>query len=143
MPALSPAKQYVVDHLKYSSHPFYVFEATSKFWLEEGIPSINMDFGDPLIDSIWLESELQVKGSGGGNDRNAGRVILKAFGPSGFAPEQVLAAFRKECAAGGGGDLEVVSCGGRDWENIRPPRWERPFEIGGVARDNYQPGVCL
>jgi monoamine oxidase len=84
-PALSAAKQYVVDHLKYSSHPFYVFEATSTFWLEEGIPSINMEFEDPLINSIWLET----------NQVNTSRVILKAFGPSGFAPEQILAAFRK------------------------------------------------
>src|SRR5262249_7905332 len=68
-PALSPAKQYVVDHLKYSSHPFYVFEASSKFWLEEGIPSINMEFDDPLINSIWLET----------NRVDTSRVILKAF----------------------------------------------------------------
>jgi monoamine oxidase len=84
-PALSPAKQYVVDHLKYSSHPFYVFQATSKFWLDEGIPSINMDFGHPLINSIWLET----------NQVDTHRIILKAYGPSGFAPEQILAAFRQ------------------------------------------------
>ena len=32
-PALSPEKQYVVDNLNYSSHPFFVFEASSRFWL--------------------------------------------------------------------------------------------------------------
>ncbi len=84
-PALSPAKQYVVEHLKYSSHPFYVFEAASKFWLEEGIPSINMEFEHPLIASIWLET----------NRVETDRVVLKAYGPAGFSPEQVLAAFRK------------------------------------------------
>jgi monoamine oxidase len=84
-PALSAAKQYVVDHLKYSSHPFYVFQATSKFWLDEGIPSINMEFEHPLISSIWLET----------NQVDTSRVILKAYGPSGFAAEEVLAAFRK------------------------------------------------
>ena len=84
-PALSPAKQYVVDHLKYSSHPFYVFEAASKFWLEDGIPSINMEFQHPLINSIWMET----------NEVETQRIILKAFGPSGFSPQQVLAAFRK------------------------------------------------
>jgi len=84
-PALSPAWQYVVEHLKYSSHPFYVFEAASKFWLEDGIPSINMEFEHPLISSIWLES----------NHVDTQRIILKAFGPSGFPPQQVLAAFRE------------------------------------------------
>lgn len=34
-PPLSAAKQYVVDNLTYTSHPFYVFEASSKFWLED------------------------------------------------------------------------------------------------------------
>ncbi len=84
-PALSPAKQYVVDHLKYSSHPFYVFEARSKFWLEDGIPSINMEFEHPLINSIWMET----------NQVDSQRIILKAYGPSGFPPQQILAAFRE------------------------------------------------
>ena len=39
----------MVDHLKYFSHPFYVFEAASKFWLEDGIPSINMEFAPQLV----------------------------------------------------------------------------------------------
>ena len=103
-PALSPAKQYVVEHLKYSSHPFYVFEATSKFWLEDGIPSINMEFEHPLISSIWMVPEQSAKGTSEGSNGVAGRssnqvdtqrIILKAFGPSGFSPQQVLAAFRE------------------------------------------------
>ena len=52
-PALSPAKQYVVDNLTYTSHPFYVFEASSKFWLDDGLKSINMELDHPLISSIW------------------------------------------------------------------------------------------
>ena len=52
-PALSPAKQYVVDNLTYSSHPFYVFEASSRFWLADGLRSINMEFDHPEISSIW------------------------------------------------------------------------------------------
>jgi monoamine oxidase len=103
-PALSPAKQYVVEHLKYSSHPFYVFEAASKFWLEDGIPSINMEFEHPLISSIWLASEQDAKDASEGSNSVAGRssnvvdtqrIILKAFGPSGLSPQQVLAAFRE------------------------------------------------
>jgi monoamine oxidase len=84
-PALSAAKQYVVDHLKYSTHPFFVFEARSKFWLDDGIPSINMEFEHPLINSIWMET----------NQVGTQRVILKAYGPSGVTAGQVLAAFRE------------------------------------------------
>jgi monoamine oxidase len=84
-PALSPQKQYVLDNLSYSSHPFYVFEAASKFWLEDGLQSINMEFEHPDISSIWQET----------NNVDTGRVILKAFGPGGISPQRVLAAFRK------------------------------------------------
>jgi monoamine oxidase len=83
-PALSPAKQYVVDHLQYSSHPFFVFEASSKFWLEDGLKSINMEFEHPDISSIWQET----------NQVDTNRVILKAYGPGGISPQRVLAAFR-------------------------------------------------
>ncbi len=55
-PALSPEKQYVVDNLNYSSYPFFVFEASSRFWLEDGFKSINMEFNHPDISSIWEET---------------------------------------------------------------------------------------
>lgn len=84
-PALSPAKQYVVDHLAYSSHPFFVFEASSRFWLDDGFKSINMEFGHPDISSIWEEP----------NEVETSRIILKAYGPSGLSPQRVLAAFRQ------------------------------------------------
>jgi len=122
-PALSAAKQYVVDHLKYSSHPFYVFEATSKFWLEEGIPSINMEFEDPLINSIWLET----------NSVETSRVILKAYGPSGFAPEQVLAAFRKVYP---GKKDTIVKAVTYDWSKdaFAPVCEMEPFAIGEMRK---------
>ena len=84
-PALSPEKQYVVDNLTYSSHPFYVFEAASRFWLDDGLPGINMEFEHPDISSIWLET----------NEVDTHRVILKAYGPGGLSPQRVLAAFRE------------------------------------------------
>jgi len=84
-PALSDAKQYVVDNLQYSSHPFCVFEAASKFWLEDGLKSINMEFEDPDIQSIWMET----------NDVDTKRIILKAYCPGGVSPQRVLAAFRR------------------------------------------------
>ena len=84
-PALSPEKQYVVDNMAYSSHPFYVFEASSRFWLADGLKSINMEFEHPDISSIWEEP----------NEIETSRVILKAYGPGGLSPQRVLAAFRK------------------------------------------------
>lgn len=85
MPALSPEKQYVVDNLGYSSHPFYVFEAASRFWLDDGIPTINMEFEHPDINSIWLQMDHP----------DTQRVVLKAYGPGGLSPQRVLSAFRK------------------------------------------------
>jgi monoamine oxidase len=84
-PALSPAKRHVVDNLTYTSHPFYVFEASSKFWLADGFDSINMEFDHPDISSIWeVPSEVHTT-----------RVVLKALGPGGLSPQRVLAAFRQ------------------------------------------------
>src|SRR5258706_2086310 len=84
-PALSPEKQYVVDNMAYSSHPFFVFEASSKFWLDDGLKSINMEFEHPDISQIWQEH----------NEIDTSRVVLKAYGPGGLSPQRVLAAFRK------------------------------------------------
>ncbi|HTI94054.1 MAG TPA: FAD-dependent oxidoreductase [Puia sp.] len=122
-PALSPAKQYVVDHLKYSSHPFYVFEAASKFWLEDGIPSINMEFQHPLIDSIWMES----------NQVDTQRVVLKAYGPSGFPPQQILAAFR-EVYPGKRDTIEQALT--LDWskDKYAPVCEMEPFPIGEMHK---------
>lgn len=122
-PALSPAKQYVIDHLKYSSHPFYVFEAASKFWLEDGIPSINMEFQHPLINSIWMET----------NHVDTQRIILKAFGPSGFSPQQVLAAFR-EVYPGRKDTIEQALT--LDWskDKYAPVCEMEPFPIGEMHK---------
>jgi monoamine oxidase len=84
-PALSPAKQYVVDNMAYSSHPFYVFEASSRFWLDDGFKSINMQFEHPDISSIWEET----------NQVDSKHIVLKAYGPGGLSPQRVLAAFRE------------------------------------------------
>jgi monoamine oxidase len=84
-PALSASKQYVVDNLSYSSHPFYVFEASSRFWLDDGFKSINMDFEHPDISSIWEET----------TDVKSSRIILKAYAPGGVSAQRGLAAFRE------------------------------------------------
>lgn len=84
-PALSPAKQYVVDNLSYSSHPFFLFEAESRFWLEDGFKTLSMSFEHPDISQIWAVPETA----------KSNRVVLKAFGPGGLSPQRVLAAFRE------------------------------------------------
>ena len=78
-------KQYVVDNLSYSSHPFYVFVASSRFWLDDGFKSINMDFEHPDISSIWEET----------TDVKSSRIILKAYAPGGVSAQRGLAAFRE------------------------------------------------
>jgi monoamine oxidase len=83
-PALSTGMQYIVENLRFTSHPFYVFEAGSKFWIDDGFASINMEFEHPDISSVWqVPSEVQTT-----------RVLLKAFAPGGISAQRGLAAFR-------------------------------------------------
>ena len=122
-PPLSPAKQYVVDNLTYTSHPFYVFEASSKFWLEDGLKSINMEFDHPDISSIWeVPSEMETT-----------RVILKAYGPGGLSPQHVLAAFRKVYP---GKRDTIVQALTRDWtqDKLAPSCEMEPFPIGEMHK---------
>jgi monoamine oxidase len=84
-PALSTDMQYIVENLRFTSHPFYVFEAGSKFWIDDGFASINMEFEHPDISSVWqVPSEVQTT-----------RVLLKAFAPGGISAQRGLAAFRE------------------------------------------------
>lgn len=122
-PALTPAKQYVVDNLTYESHPFYVFEASSRFWLEDGLNSINMEFDHPDISSIWeVPSELQTT-----------RVLLKAYGPGGLSPQRVLAAFRQ--AYPGKRDT-IVQALTKDWtqDRLAPNCEMEPFPLGQMHK---------
>jgi monoamine oxidase len=127
-PGLSPEKKYVVDNLTYSSHPFYVFEASSKFWLEDGFRSINMEFEHPDISSIW---EVP-------NEVDTTRVVLKAYGPGGLSPLRVLAAFRKMYP---GKRDTIVQALTKDWtQDKRAPNCEmEPFPIGEMHK--YWPEI--
>lgn len=118
-PPLSAAKQYLVDNLTYTSHPFYVFEASSRFWLDDGLKSINMEFDHPDIDSIWeVPSEVETT-----------RVILKAYGGGGLSPQRVLAAFRQVYP---GKRDTIVQALTRDWtqDKLAPNCEMEPFPIG-------------
>lgn len=129
-PPLSAAKQYVVDNLAYSSHPFFVFEAANKFWLDDGYQSVNMEFEHPDIYSIWQET----------NHVDTSRIILKAFGPSGVSPQRVLAAFR-EVYPGKKDTIEQALT--VDWSKDRyaPVCEMEPFPIGEMHK--FWPQIML
>jgi monoamine oxidase len=122
-PPLSPEKQYVVDNLAYSSHPFYVFEASTRFWLDDGLKSINMEFEHPDISSIWEET----------NKVDSTRIILKAYGPSGLSAQRVLAAFR-EVYPGKHDTIEQAIT--KDWskDKYAPVCEMEPFAIGDMHK---------
>jgi monoamine oxidase len=122
-PPLSPAKQYVVNRMGYSSHPFYVFEASTKFWLDDGFKSINMEFEHPDISSIWEET----------NEVDTNRVILKAFGPGGISPQRVLAAFR---AVYPGKHDTIEQALTMDWtkDKFAPACEMQPFPMGEMHK---------
>jgi monoamine oxidase len=122
-PALSSEKQYVVDNLGYTSHPFYVFEASSPFWLEDGLKSINMEFEHPAISSIWQEA----------TDVETSRIILKAYAPGGTSAQQGLAAFRKVYP---GKRDTIVRASTVDWtrDKFSPSCEMLPFPVGETRR---------
>ncbi|MBW4053749.1 MAG: flavin-containing amine oxidase, partial [Proteobacteria bacterium] len=106
-----------------TSHPFYVFEASSRFWLADGIKSINMEFDHPDISSIWeVPSEVATT-----------RVVLKAYAPGGLSPQRVLAAFRQ--AYPGKRDT-IVQALTKDWtQDALAPNCEmEPFPLGQMHR---------
>jgi monoamine oxidase len=122
-PPLSAAKQYVVTNLTYTSHPFYVFEASSRFWIDDGLKSINMEFDHPDISSIWeVPSEVETT-----------RVLLKAYGPGGLSPQRVLAAFRKVYP---GKRDTIVQALTKDWtqDKLAPSCEMEPFPIGEMHK---------
>jgi monoamine oxidase len=84
-PALTPEKQYVADHITYDSYSHIIFQASSKFWLEHGYKSINMEFNHPDLSFIWQTAE----------EVDTHRVILLAVAPGGVSPQRALAAFRE------------------------------------------------
>jgi monoamine oxidase len=129
-PALSPEKQYVVDNLNYSSHPFFVFECGTRFWLDDGFKSINMEFEHPDISSIWEET----------NHVDSTRIILKAFGPGGLSAQRVLAAFR-EVYPGKHDTIEQALT--KDWtiDKYSPACEMEPFPIGEMRK--FWPQIML
>ena len=129
-PALSPEKQYVIDNLAYSSHPFFVFEAATKFWIDDGYKTINMEFEHPDISSVWVET----------NQVDTSRIILKAYGPSGVSAQRVLAAFR-EVYPGKHDTIEQALT--KDWskDKYAPVCEMEPFPVGEMHK--FWPQIML
>ena len=83
-PALPEQKQYVLNNIAYGSYARFVFQANSKFWLEDGL-SINMQLGHPSIDGISQVAE----------EVDTHRVALMGSAPAGVTPMRVLAGFKE------------------------------------------------
>ena len=84
-PAIGPEKQYVLDNVTYDSYSRFVFQASSKFWLEDGLPNINLSLGHPDLGDVWHSAD----------EVDTHRVIVLGTGPGGVSPQRALAAFRE------------------------------------------------
>lgn len=84
-PALPETKQFVVDNVVYDSYSRFVFQAGSRFWLDDNLKSINLDLGHPDLGSIWQVAD----------EVDTHRVALMGTGPGGVSAQRALAAFRQ------------------------------------------------
>jgi monoamine oxidase len=122
-PALSPAKQYIIQNLGYTIHPFFVFEAASKFWLDDKFKSINMQFNSPYISSIWLQP----------NKADTNHVVLKVYSRASFPPQRVLKEFRKVYPGKKDTIIKVLT---KDWasDSFAPTCEMKSFPIGEMHK---------
>ncbi|MFM8346963.1 MAG: flavin monoamine oxidase family protein [Bacteroidota bacterium] len=121
-PAFSPEKQYVLDNIRYDSYQRFVFQASSRFWEEDGL-SINMHLDHPDLWNVWHSAD----------EVDTHRVIILGTGPGGISPQRALAAFRQLYPGKRDTIEQVVS---RDWtKELFSPTCERlPFPIGELKR---------
>lgn len=122
-PALPPERQYIIENVTYDSYQRFVFQASSKFWLEDGL-SINMDLDHPDLWSVWQSAE----------EVDTHRVIILGTGPGGISPQRALAAFR-EVYPGKTKDT-IEQAVSRDWtkETFSPTCERLPFPIGELHK---------
>ncbi len=121
-PPMPPERQYIFENIRYDSYQRFVFQASSKFWEEDGL-SINMELDHPDLWSIWQSAE----------EVDTHRVILLGTGPGGVSPLRALAAFREVYPGRGDTIEQVVS---RDWTKQKfAPHCERlAFPIGTLPK---------
>lgn len=122
-PSFPPEKQYVIDNLTYDSYSHFIFQASSKFWIEDGFKSINMELDHPEISLVWQVAD----------EVDTHRVILLADGPGGVSPQRALAAFR-EVYPGKHDTIEQVLV--KDWTKDQySPNCERvSFPMGTLKK---------
>ncbi len=121
-PALPAERQYVFDQVTYDSYQRFVFQASSKFWLEEG-HSINMELDHPDLWEVWQSSD----------EVDTNRAIILGTGPGGVSPQRALAAFR-EVYPGKNDTIEQVIS--KDWtKDTFSPSCERAaFPVGELNK---------
>ena len=122
-PVLPPEKQYLVDSIEYDSYQRFVFQASSKFWEEDGLSSINMELDHLDLWSVWQSAE----------EVDTHRVIILGTGPGGVSPQRALAAFR-ELYPGKRDTIEQAMS--KDWtkDSFSSTCERRPFPIGQLHR---------
>ncbi|NNE75534.1 MAG: flavin-containing amine oxidase, partial [Pricia sp.] len=122
-PAISSQKQYALNHIAYDSYQRFVFQASSKFWQDDGLSSISMSLGHPDLWDVWQSAE----------EVDTHRVIVLGTGPGGISPQRALAAFR-EAYPGKKDTIEQAL--GRDWTKQKyAPTCERlAFPIGELKK---------
>jgi monoamine oxidase len=121
-PPLPPERQYIIDNITYDSYQRFVFQASSKFWLEDGL-SINLHLNHPDLWDVWQSAD----------EVDTHRVIVLGTGPGGVSPQRALAAFR-EVYPGKKDTIEQAIS--RDWtkETYASTCERRPFPIGELNR---------
>jgi monoamine oxidase len=122
-PAMPPEKQYIFENITYDSYQRFVFQASSKFWLEDGL-SINMELNDPDIWSVWQSAE----------EVDTHRVVVLGTGSGGISPQRALARFRELYPGKKGDTIELAIS--RDWtkETFSPTCERLPFPIGELHK---------
>ena len=122
-PALPLERQYINENISYGSYQRFVFQASSKFWEEDGFPNINLSLNHPDLWEVWQSAE----------EVDTHRVLVLGTGPGGVSPKRALAAFR-ELYPGKGDSIELAVS--RDWTKQKfSPNCERnAFPIGELYK---------
>ncbi|MFT6807306.1 MAG: monoamine oxidase [Saprospiraceae bacterium] len=120
-PSLSSEKQYAYENVSYDSYQRFVFQASSKFWLDDGL-NINMNLEHSDLWAVWHSAD----------EVDTHRVIVLGTGPGGISPQRALAAFREVYP--GKDTIELAL--GRDWTKQKyAPTCERlAFPIGELKK---------
>ena len=122
-PAMPPEKQYIFDNVTYDSYSRFVFQASSKFWLDDGLPNINLFLNHPDLGDVWHSAD----------EVDTHRVIVLGTGPGGVSPQRALAAFR-EVYPGKRDTIELAIS--RDWtkETFSSTCERLPFPVGELKK---------